>query len=176
MKYYTGIGSRSTPINIIKLMEQLGGYYARQGFTLRSGGAQGADSAFERGALEAGGPCNIYLPWAGFNNHRSSLNYISDEALHIAARNHPNWEACSGGARRLHARNVYQILGYNLNVPTAFVVCWTPNGAGGGGTGQALRIAQVQATPIPIFDLGKPEVEGMARDLLFAQQETDVCS
>lgn len=42
-KYYAGIGSRSTPKDILKLFESLGRYLATCNFILRSGGADGAD-------------------------------------------------------------------------------------------------------------------------------------
>lgn len=40
-KYYAGIGSRSTPKDILKLFESLGRYLATCNFILRSGGADG---------------------------------------------------------------------------------------------------------------------------------------
>jgi hypothetical protein len=50
------------------------------------------------------------------------------------------------------ARNCYQMLGLDLKTPVEFVICWTPQGKGAGGTGQALRIAR--DLKIPIYDLG----------------------
>jgi len=47
--YYAGIGSRSTPDNVLGIMEKLGIVLAKKGFILRSGGADGADKAFEKG-------------------------------------------------------------------------------------------------------------------------------
>ena len=41
----------------------------------------------------------------------------------------------------MHARNMMQILGQNLNAPSDLVVCWTPNAELVGGTAQALRLA-----------------------------------
>ena len=58
MKYYTGMGSRRTPPNILAMMTHLARAFAHHGYTLRSGGAQGADSAF---ALGAGTKADIYL-------------------------------------------------------------------------------------------------------------------
>lgn len=49
-KIYTGIGSRETPPDILELMTKIARFMFKQGFTLRSGGADGADSAFEAGA------------------------------------------------------------------------------------------------------------------------------
>lgn len=53
MKIYTGIGSRNTPPDILDIMFRLAGKLASEGYVLRSGGAQGADDAFEQGAADS---------------------------------------------------------------------------------------------------------------------------
>ena len=45
------------------------------------------------------------------------------------------------------------MLGLDLNTPSNFIICWTEDGKGQGGTGQALRIARDY--DIPCFDCGK---------------------
>ena len=159
-KPYAGIGSRETPLDVLSLMTDIAIELANYGFTLRSGGADGADSAFEIGAGDGRLVKEIYLPWAGFNGSRSHLYLwptpdLQAEAETIAARHHPAWERCSQGARKMHTRNVAQVLGEYLNQPALCVICWTPNGSGTGGTGQALRIAKTYG--VPIFDLGLPD-------------------
>lgn len=149
MKFYAGIGSRQTPSTVLMYMTRLAKRLAELGFVLRSGGAGGADTAFEAGAGEAK---EIFLPWKGFNGNKSRLYSQSDEAYAMAARFHPNWNACTRGARAMHARNCHQVLGADLDDPVQFVLCWTPNGTGSGGTGQAIRIARHYE--IPVFDLG----------------------
>ena len=47
--YYAGIGSRETPKVVCDMMYKIGAAHADLGLTLRSGGAIGADIAFERG-------------------------------------------------------------------------------------------------------------------------------
>lgn len=147
---YAGIGARSTPPHVIADMERVANNLELTGFTLRSGGAHGADSAFERG-VENPQHKEIYLPWQWFNNHDSALYGVSDRALCMAEQYHPAWHNCSNAARKFHARNCYQILGPYLDDPVDFVLCWTPHGEIEGGTGQALRIAQHHA--IPIFNM-----------------------
>lgn len=119
------------------------------GYKLRSGGAPGADTAFEEGALLGGQLPEVYLPWPGFNDHAGKV-YLAEpspEAFEVSARYHPNWRYLSRGAKKLHARNAHQVLGLKLDDPADFVVCWTPDGSLDGqgrrvgGTGQALRIA-----------------------------------
>lgn len=154
---YTGIGSRSTPLNVQGVMTGIAQHMAKKGWTLRSGHAHGADSAFELGASSVKGSMEIYIPWNGFNGGYTHHDYIvphfEGEILEIAAKHHPAWERLTQGAKKLHARNVCQILGIDLNKPADMLVCWTPGGNGQGGTGQAIRIAN--AYDIPVFDLAK---------------------
>lgn len=156
---YAGIGSRETPTDVQMLMARFAIKAAGKNYLLRSGGAGGADLAFERGCDSVGGRKAIYLPWKGFGAPRSpqgTFTGVCDRALAMAEQFHPNWAACSQGARALHARNCYQVLGDTLDEPVKFVICWTVNGLGGGGTGQALRIAK--AHDIPIYDLGNADM------------------
>lgn len=148
MTFYTGVGSRSTPKHILASMTQIAQTLAGEGYVLRSGAAVGADSAFEAGA---GGAKIIYLPWRGFRDHTSPHYDISQAALDLAARVHPQWHLLNTHARRLHARNGYQVLGLDLKTKSRFVVCWTPAGKLQGGTAQAMRIAQ--AYGIPVYNL-----------------------
>jgi len=157
---YTGVGSRNTPGAVLALMRTIGLNLARHGFELRSGAASGADVAFEDGCClySTEAPRNIYIPWEGFNGRRTDKHThvgASAAAMAVAAQFHPAWDKCSYGTKKLHARNMCQVLGIGLDSPSDFVVCWTPGGAGGGGTGQALRVAQHYN--IPIFDLGKED-------------------
>jgi hypothetical protein len=136
-------------------MSKIAGFLAIKNYILRSGGADGADSAFEAGCDLARGSKEIYLPWKGFNNNPSELYTQHPKAFEIAAKFHPSWDKLKDSVKKLMARNVHQVLGNDLGSPVEFVVCWTPNGLGGGGTGQALRLAK--SLDIKIFDLGKKE-------------------
>lgn len=152
---YAGIGSRETPPNIINWMDYIASYLA-QNWILRSGYADGADMAFALSALNHGGEFEMYIPWSGFNgapknDPRFIVPEFTPELIALAEKFHPAWNRCSFGAKKLHARNGCQILGKDLTTPVDMVVCWTPEGKGGGGTGQAIRIAK--SLDIPIFDL-----------------------
>ena len=157
MKYYTGIGSRETPPQMLVLMQAIAMGMHHKGYTLRSGGAEGADKAFETGCIAVGGAKEIYLPWKRFNNNLSPDYMVSKEALEMASEHHPAWERCSEGAKKLHARNMYQILGLDLATPTNVVICWTKDAKGQGGTGQAIRLAQKYN--IKVYDLGDNAVK-----------------
>ena len=153
MIYYAGIGSRETPPRMLDHFARIGEAFAKKGYTLRSGGAKGADSAFEVGCDRViNGKKEIYLPWKGFEDSKSELYNISDEAIKIASKYHPYWHNLSPGSQKLQARNSYQILGYDLKTPSNFVICYTKGGKGSGGTGQAIRIARNYN--IPVFDFG----------------------
>jgi hypothetical protein len=161
-KIYTGIGSRETPKETLELMKKIGFAMAKAGWILRSGHAPGADQAFETGARMASckqSQLDIFIPWKGFEGASNGFEFCVPElycdtyeqAVEIAQQFHPAWDKCTDGAKKMHTRNVYQIAGKDLNTPTKFVVCWTKDGKRGGGTGQALRIAE--HLQIPIFDL-----------------------
>ena len=73
--YYAGIGSRSTHQEVLKAFEYRGEELAMRGYMLRSGGANGVDSAFEKGCVKVNGEKEIYLPWKEFNNNNSPLYF-----------------------------------------------------------------------------------------------------
>jgi hypothetical protein len=152
--YYAGVGSRETPMDIQVFFTKVAKRFAEQGFILRSGGAIGADMAFEKGCNEAGGEKEIFLPWVGHNDSDSTFIVNNEEALEIAERFHPRWHSLSPKAKLLQARNTHQVLGWDLKTPTDFVICWTKYKDRNpvGGTATAIRIAE--AFRIPIFNAG----------------------
>ena len=133
-KFYTGVGSRKTPESVLSLFTQWAKELNGLGYTLRSGGAVGADSAFEMGVSDK--HKEIYLPWRGFNGNTSVLFTVNDDAMAIARTLHPAWQSLSEGAKKLMARNVYQVLGSDLKTPSAL----------------AIRLARCNG--IPIFNAG----------------------
>ena len=150
-KTFTGIGSRATPKSLIPKIEELCEELTDLNFVLRSGGAMGADSFWEEAYDKFGGTKQIYLPWQGFNDNLSDLFKVSENALKLAEKYHPNWNRVGQKARLLLGRNSHEVLGRKLIHPSSFVICWTPNGQIIGGTGQAIRLAQ--DFRIPIYNL-----------------------
>jgi hypothetical protein len=152
---YAGIGSRQTPPDICAACERIGSALASRGFTLRSGGAPGADDAFEAGAIAASGATEIYLPRRTYRGSASNLHPeglgegIWRDAELVAERFHGDWSRVrSSHARALLTRDSFQVLGQDLRSPSRFVIAWTEDGMASGGTGQAIRIAQAHAIPV----------------------------
>jgi len=144
--YYAGIGSRETPPEVRNTMMKISNAFSRLHMILRSGGADGADTAFECGCVNDSK--EIWLPWKGFNKNPSRFYLPEDlnnphliEIAKVAREYHPRWNALSMGGKRMMMRNVIQVLGYQMDSPVEFVACWTKDGGPTGGTGQAIRIA-----------------------------------
>jgi len=154
MKFFAGIGSRETPPGVEPMIQEVCIFLHKFGYTLRSGGAPGADTKFE---VNFEGEKEIYLPWKDFNKNQSDLfldsmnSEIVYEAREIAKKHHPAWNNLSEAAKKLMTRNTFQVLGQDLKTHSQFVVCWTQGGGIKGGTGQAMRISK--SLNVPIFNL-----------------------
>lgn len=162
---YAGVGATATPPAVCSLMTALAASLERNGYLLRSGGAPGADEAFESGVVVQANK-RIYLPWKGFNNNKSQLwiQRLTEDQRHlirkIAKDFHPAWHNCSESVRDLMSRNTLQILGppnaedLKFDNPSKFGICWTKNGKAIGGTGQAIRLCNHYE--IPLYNLRLP--------------------
>ena len=177
---YAGIGAREAPGEVLARIEDIAARLAGRGWTLRTGMSPGADQAFYRGALTAGGGVELYLPCDDFQagarlederGRVRSLARPTPAALELAPRFYAQldgrpWDALDACERALLARDAHQVLGGDLASPAAFIVCWTPGGGRdgrdprAGGTGQALRIAAAHA--LPVFNVANPtDLEAM---------------
>ena len=149
-RYYSGIGSRETPIHIQVIMNRLALLLEKDGMILRSGGAKGADTAFAQNVKDANKI--IFLP----------TMKIKEEAFTIARDNHynkKNFHRFRTFVQQLLARNVYQVIGEDFKTKSEFVVCWTQDASfrtknvtsKTGGTGLAINIAN--AYGIKVYNL-----------------------
>jgi hypothetical protein len=142
-------------------MSKLAGLLERSDWLLRSGGADGADTAFEQGVREPRHRA-IFLPGEWFNERAAGPGGYYDstklpgwgKAMKTVDHFHPASNNLSPFARKLMARNAMQILGPSLDRPADLVITWTEMGLRKGGTGQALRIAEEHG--IKIINLGSP--------------------
>ena len=173
----TGIGSRETPQSEMDLLTRIAVAAEKRGMRGRSGGAGGADLAFERGFTD---PKNIdvIVPWKGFLPKGMTQRDVDaflgrprpasgpgapvmlpwakrQEAEEKASHYHPAWHKCSPGAKSLHTRNIPQVVGLELDRPADLVVAWTIDGKATGGTGQAIRMAQ--DIGVPVANLKNPD-------------------
>lgn len=179
MKYYTGVGSRETPGAVIDLMQAAAYKLARMGWTFRSGGADGADTAFEEGwwkhrseqdVCYDANDAEIYIPWDGFNGHTrgnfAGCNTVLDDlpkhlvaqAAAMAEAIHPAWDRLKQGAQKLHTRNCFQVLGKDLATPSKFVIAYATldkHGEPKGGTRTAIKLAEKH--DVRVFNLYNEE-------------------
>lgn len=157
---YAGIGSRGTPTSILNTMRRIAAYLETLGYTLNSGGARGADSAFESGAKSK----NVFL-----------ASHATDATRIIAREIHPYPHLLKPYPLDLMARNTFQIFGKDLNTPVDFVVCYTPDGCehhntrtrATGGTGQAIEMASRKN--IPVVNLHNKDWQRKLRSLMPVQ-------
>ena len=168
---YAGVGSRATPAEVLAGMSDVAQVLGDAGFALSTGGADGADRAFEAGALRTDAPVTVHTPWPGYNGYRSGRDPESDidviypragdtvrgtSFLHLARKHHPAWDRCRRGARALFLRNVSILAGAlddeGTVLPVSAVIAWTPNGRAhgreAGGTGHTLRVAADLGIPV----------------------------
>jgi ribA/ribD-fused uncharacterized protein len=174
---YAGIGSRETPEDVLEQMKDFAEMAAKNGWMLRSGGAVGADSAFEEGAVRGNGARQIFLPWPQLNDRYSTFVQPSPHAYEIAADVHVRWKFLPPRSQALIARNMHQVVGLTHQFPperSKCVICWTPDGcetpeeygAKTGGTGSAIFLAG--ALDIPVFNLKRPGRLEAAIDFMFS--------
>lgn len=154
---YAGIGHRdlsgfrepNTNQPVERVMAWLSGRLESLGYTLNSGGAKGADSAFEYG-VKSLAKKRIFHP-----------ENATDETRAIARELHPSPDHLYPHALDLFARNTFQVFGGDLNTPVDFVVCYTKDGCekakdrsqASGGTGQAIAMADLKG--IPVFNMSR---------------------
>lgn len=161
MKYITIVGSRKTPIEIVNIYKQIFSCFDKNEFIFRSGNALGFDqviSDFPTANKEIYLPYktfgpklnifeNTYVPKTQFNNYQDAVNLVR--------KLHPNKNLSDMNMQYL-ARDVYQVLGKDLNTPSDIVYCWTEDGVNNvsnitfktGGTAMVIRVAEVYKIPV----------------------------
>lgn len=152
------IGSRKAPNDVLILASTLGRFLSENGVESFSGGANGMDNAFMRHydpTLR-----KIFLPNKKFYNHvhngydKIALDYLPNVSKAIKeVKTVSVWDELEINVKRLFCRNVYQVLGYDLNSPVDCVIFWALENCGSvkGGTRIAVNIARKYN--IPCFNL-----------------------
>jgi hypothetical protein len=130
-------------------MTLIGSQLALDGWTLRSGGARGADSAFEAGFDINDGAKQIFLPFKGYEGNKSPLYERPPQAAYdLIDSMWTDVQHRTDLVRTMFARNCQQILGPNLDEYSDLVICWTERGKPVGGTGRAIKVAQKFGIPV----------------------------
>ena len=159
-------------------MEAIARRHAVEGLVLRSGASPGADRAFQRGAEEAGGAVELYLPWPSYGCHttgeegpRKGEVLVFGVPLSRCLRARGAVSSPLRRAAREGARSCWPATPIRCSAPIceplgALVVLDSgrePRRRGPlrDGTGQALRIAR--AHEVPVFNLARPEHAGRLR-------------
>lgn len=165
--YFTGIGSRRTPLKYMSILEKASQYIVHTyQCTLRSGHAAGADRACETGAE---GSAQIYLPWKnyGIKPYKDDPGMeVIGETIIPSKKKHPyitkiaefmcdlvgerSFNDMSSGVQLLMLRNVNQLIGHNENHVepieiSRIVLCFSLET---GGTGYATALAKYLGVPI----------------------------
>ena len=182
---YAGVGSRRTPPNILDAMADIAQTLGDASAALSTGGANGADKAFETGALRTDAPITVHTPWPGYNGYRPGRDPETDiDVVHpkstdtiggasyadIAREHHPYWSRCTRGVRALFVRNVSILAGAldddGGTLPIRAVIAYTPNGLPvgreAGGAGHTLRTAAALGIPFVNLSPRTPPAENAA--------------
>lgn len=158
INYYSGVGSRETPPEVCTKMTRLATALEKCDYKLRSGRARGADQAFESGVSSMHN--KIIYTNAFSDNGTIGIKSVGPDVrkrcIQLVSEVHPNFKALLKveDSLLLHARNVLQVLGTNLDTPSKFTVCWTPDGKTVGGTATAIRVSEM--FNIPVINMGVP--------------------
>lgn len=121
------------------------------------------------------GDKEIYIAWNGFNNRRhgvdGAINVTDPDVLEraavMASQVHGGWRNLTRGGKALHTRNVFQVLGQDLDRPSDICLYWAhnqPNGEVKGGTRTAVVLSQQHN--VPTYNLRMTEDIIRVRELL----------
>ena len=176
IKYYTGVGSRELPRYILRFLTDVAEVMAKKGYILRSGAAEGADTAFEKGCDSVSGAKEIWLPWNGFqgnyvegDDYRGKEYHVPDPLSFLIASSClkrkviPYFHKMKIGAQKLHGRNYYQVYGYGEYTSRVCLYACPEDkhGEPTGGTRTAVKLAQSEGIP--------------CYNLMYADQRKEVC-
>lgn len=173
--YWTGIGSRETPSDVLILQQIFATNLTTDLLAknilpvFRSGKAIGSDQAFQRGndyafsKMGIANPSEIYLSEPTWNMSDNDI-VGSDTLFWPQTRNivkdlHPAWnKIVNKKGELLHRRNILQVVGQDGITPSDFVIYWADVNAFGqvqGGTATAANFASNMNIPTFNIHTGK---------------------
>lgn len=160
MKYYTGIGSRNISGEERELIFNIAVKMSEEGYTLRSGGAEGSDTAFEEGCLSVSGELEVYRPTRSPN--MKGYHLVPNDLQFNYAKTRlsidiiPWFSYMKPYSQRIHSRNFYQVVGFD-NVCSHVTIYASDEDEEGvkGGTRTAVMVSR--SLKIPTYNLRIPE-------------------
>lgn len=172
MRYITIIGSRETTATNMARLQKAANLLVKFGYTLRSGGADGADTVVTMMNCAK----EIFIPWGNFNKmyHNPDKGIYDAQkfpnyrrAQMMAKKIHPAPDKLSRGALSLHTRNVYQVMGPSLSkAHYSRLVVYSANEVNGvvkGGTATAVHLARKLNIPTVNVNIDKEFNEFLAK-------------
>lgn len=170
MLYYTGVGSRETPIKICHMMKEVASSLEKLGYKLRSGGAKekvknrhrtdigSADKWFEKGVKNSNN--KIIYTVENFDYSEPNFSMCKNELLSIFDKK-GKLESYTNYVQILLIRDMNQVLGSVKTdlIKSKFLICYTKHEDyyedDLGGTRFAVRCALKHN--VPVFNLVNPE-------------------
>ena len=137
----TLVGSRNITPYISNLCNIIGERLSDSGFIARSGGASGCDTEFLRYYKKE--QTEVYVPWKGFGEG-ISLDELDKESAIEILKTIVDISDLKESVIKLYTRNVFQVLGRDLNNPSDVLLYYAPviNSVPVGGTRIAYLIAR----------------------------------
>ena len=147
---FTGIGSRSLPMEYKFVLKKCGTLLKKMGYLCRTGTATGSDALFRE--LFKNEKLEVYGP-------EDAKEWCFKEILNHMPSDRMGFDTMKENTQKLLARNMMQILGENGDDPVQFVLCYAPSlnykDSSSGGTGYAIRCALHHN--IPVFNIFSDE-------------------
>lgn len=158
---YTVFSNDGYPPEIQAKFERIVKKLEERGFTMRYSALNKIDAVVEPIVTKK----ELYLPWRGFAEKDSKLNFTIDRAMAVAKMYHPAYDSMKDSVKKFLACNARKLMGDKMVSPSIFALCWTEDGVENvrektmktGFSGHPIAIAS--AVPIPIYNLGKPDAE-----------------
>ena len=166
---YVGIGPRAAGETVFAMCKTFAIAMAEMKWTLRSGGAEGMDEAFEAGCDSVQGTKEIYVPEAGFRNRINRTDKVVHtldkhiEAIRQVAPLFPTWDKLGTTTQMFLVRNVFALYGEKLNKPANLVVTWNQYE----GTGSFHLLQMAKSSGIPAFNLAEPGQMEAVEELVY---------
>lgn len=173
--YYAGVGQRKNlPDGVFDAMKDVSKRLRNMGWVLRSGGAEGSDTAFQIGAGKDS------IVYTSTKQEKEKLKHAYGFVMGLDEMTDAQVSEARASVMRLHpkhgkgldeyatgkmARNYWQVVGTDGTMDSAFVACYADQNSR--GTWQTIRLAKERG--IPVFNAAEYEdIEQWKADVIHA--------